>query len=347
MNIKQWMDSYPLTEDEKQLIFCSSCDVVLPNVRQHLLRMISDDEHFIQNYKVDLDPEGATELIERLFAHYVDNSDCCIITTNCEHQSVKTHWPKYTNRHITIDKYEQLVSGDQRIVDELVELTVDYSTVFVYINTCQNALMMQVDNELLLKLKNTLQLQGKTVIMVADAVQELFLTRRDYSIFDYVVGTAHAMICNHNLGMLFRRSDRQSFDSGVDLDGKLTLFVKQMNILLKRKAKALQFKNVVSDYFSKYCPIPFEQLDTVDYAFSCTVPLKLSQKQCQVFDTLLAERFDITFSKFPNSVVIRLRAPSTVVGVNFNNEYRDSTTLSLEQGIQKTFLSIQSLVDVV
>ena len=139
----------------------------------------------------------ATDLIKRLFKKYVDD-DTLVLTTTCEHPNVLEILKKYKNV-----KY---VMEGQRLKD--FKLTKQYKRIFVYmIGTICATGYIVLDQEFDLIINEAKQ-HSKEVITVIDAVQELFLLPRDYSRFDYIIGTAHALIKNYDTGILLsKKSD--------------------------------------------------------------------------------------------------------------------------------------------
>ena len=86
--------------------------------------------------------------------------------------------------------------------------------------------------------------------MVIDNVQEMFLLPRDYSIFDYVVGTAHAIIRKFNMGILITVGNNKVFGDKIYNWGMT--YYDMLNEVLKRKEKLFMFRTVMNHYYGAF-----------------------------------------------------------------------------------------------
>ena len=80
-----------------------------------------------------------------------------------------------------------------------------FKNVFVYVIGLSSGDNFYCSNEWFSRLKSVLLAMGKPHIFTIDAVQELFLLPRDYSMFDYVIGTAHAIVPQYDVGMVLSK----------------------------------------------------------------------------------------------------------------------------------------------
>ena len=142
----------------------------------------------------------ATDLIQLLFDRYVDD-DTLVITSMQEHPKVCSILSKCKNVMHLID--------DGKLYDMPLECFVKevkrYRRVFVYAigTSCGNG--QHVPQNVFYTIKRMLQLSKVEHIFTIDAVQELFLLPRDYSMFDYVIGTAHAIVPQYDVGMVLSK----------------------------------------------------------------------------------------------------------------------------------------------
>lgn len=312
--------------------------------KQRFLNRISYNCNLLSTHDLDLDPQGATQLIGKLFSYYA-NDDTLIVASDLEHPAVKNYLYKYKKQSYIIREFLDILNVNLDTIEDIVNVAKKYKKVLVYVIGMQNAFMTQSPNAFYSHLKARLSSEGIHSIICIDAVQELFLTPRDYSIFDYAIGTAHSTVSNYNLGFLVRRKNLKSFNT-LGLDKNLSLFLKQLDILFKRKDKIYSFKKCMTKYFNDTCPFAFRQLNTVDYAFSFELPMcKISYEEYKRFETVLSLKYDIAVAPFQTSVVIRFRAPSIVLGVNFNNDKRSNDNFSLLEGISKTYKLCSMLLE--
>lgn len=153
--------------------------------------------HIADNHVMSFDA-CATNIINNLFNMYVDD-DTLVVTTDSEHHSVINN----TNKC----KHHQYIIKNFMINNDVLANIKKYKKVFVYIigTFCGSGLV--IPDAYLMKIKQSLVKNGVEHIFVLDAVQEMFMIPRDYSIFDYVIGTAHAIIPNLNFGILLSKKD--------------------------------------------------------------------------------------------------------------------------------------------
>ena len=78
----------------------------------------------------------------------------------------------------------------------------------------------------------------------------MFLVPRDYSIFDYVLGTAHA-ITRMDSGILLRANDKKK-DYGTESFVALKELIIRLEPVIKRREKLMFFNNVMTHYFDRY-----------------------------------------------------------------------------------------------
>lgn len=347
MTLEQWTNDSPITKDELDVLFPTKpfCSPNRDYTIDKFFRYLDSKQYGLQNtHQIDLNRIGATQLIDKLFDYYVDN-DTLVITTELEHNAVKANIKKCANvLTINTDEFNSIIHGDFHIINAILDNAKQFNKCFVYIIGMQNAYMIATPNEFFIKLKNALVQNDIDHILCIDAVQEFFLTPRDYRIFDYVIGTAHATISNHNLGFLVRKKQVKSFNDNALIDD-LHLFLLQLDILFKRKRKIYNFKQLISDYFKKTFSGKYVQLNSVDYAFSCKIDCNLTFDEYQYLESIIARKYDISLSPFPGYIIVRLRSPSIVLGVNFNNDHRTNDHYSLEEGIHKVFVMVEMLMD--
>ena len=152
----------------------------------------------------------ATNIINELFDKYVDD-ETLVLTTDSEHDSVLNNLKKCKNTDIIISHLTLNKSALERCRG--------FKKVFVYIIGTYCATGFIVADSFLKTIKSYLTTNNIKHTLVLDAVQEMFLFPRDYSMFDYVIGTAHALIPNYNMGILLSKEERKSYpDKGTLLE---------------------------------------------------------------------------------------------------------------------------------
>ena len=141
--------------------------------------------------------------------------------------------------------------------------------------------------------------------IVIDDVHGLFVSPRDYSIFDYVIGTAHALIRPYDMGLLISKDGKygeKNYNWFNDYMIRLKIILKRMNkmrlfsyVLSQELSDILQYNNI-----SRYA-------DNTPNIFSIQCfNLKFNQK---MYDDL--DKYEIRVEKNiegNDTTIIRLRA---------------------------------------
>ena len=223
------------TNDSKTYISTKEYD----QLNQNLHQILNKSDSIISNNQYFSFDSCATNIIDRLFKENVDD-DTLIITTKQEHPKVNKILNKYTKKLYLFDDYNMMLT-----IDTLYQQLKKYKKVFVYIIGTTCGVGKKINQDQLKILKYLLVKCNIKYVFVLDAVQELFLTPRDYSIFDYVIGTAHALIPNYNQGIVISKD--KPYIQSTNYIAKN--FYNLLEIVLKRKKYLSTFSILLTDYF--------------------------------------------------------------------------------------------------
>ncbi len=269
--INWWNNLDPLTSEEKDLL--SKCLCHVKNDRLEKTKMVKDfesmgllndvpltssEEDFIKltdeffsrmpncnctHLNKDLSfNSSCTAFINMLFDRLVDN-DTLIITSDNEHPSLKKKIEEYPNKMI-LNHYTDI---RQYNIDKIIRESVKYKEVFVYIIGTRNDTGEITPQDFFIELKKAFIKNNIKHTIVLDDVQGMFVVPRDYSMFDYVLGTGHAMVNNYDLGIMISNSyfgGYKAYNWGKD-------YLERLDILLKRQNKMNIFKQLLEQYYSK------------------------------------------------------------------------------------------------
>ena len=194
------------------------------------------------NYNVHFDT-CATNIIDCLFNQYVDD-DTLVITTMSEHPSVKKNLEKCKN--------VLYMCCNGKVIKEFYKQSEQirkFKKVFVYSIALSVGDGQITYNDIIQDLKRDLDLMQIQSTFVLDAVQELFMLPRDYSLYDYVIGTAHAFVTQYDTGILF---SREFIESSKECLSRGNQYLDLLSILMRNKEKLYQFKYVMMQVFGKY-----------------------------------------------------------------------------------------------
>ena len=243
--IKWYYNSSPFTEDEKVLLnTLRTPDIEYNDIdykeltQQYFDRMpfcnLTSNDHFIAF------DESGTAFIDKIFEREVDD-DTLVISTTYEHTSVQ--------KCLAVVKNKILLNSDRDIraynINPLIEEAKKYKKVFVYIIGTQLSTGEITPQLFYEKLKEAFV--SNNIVMIDD-VHGMFMTPRDYRIFDYVLYTAHSLVTEYNMGLLITKEymfGKRAYNWGKE-------YLEKLDIILKRRLKMLQFKNIIIQYLNEY-----------------------------------------------------------------------------------------------
>lgn len=187
--------------------------------------------------------DSASNLIDKLFKTYVDDNTL-VVTSSHEHPSVVRNLEKCKNVFY-IDVFDKVKTLD---IQKLSEDISRYNKVFVYM--IGTHVMNGCDTDytyfkIVKKLSKT-----KKCIMVLDECQAMFVKNKSYKMFDYIVGTGHALIPRHNLGILINK--RCNLALGYRKYFKGLSFIKQVEIMLKDEICLNSFNKIMRCYYKPF-----------------------------------------------------------------------------------------------
>ena len=242
-----WLSKDGLSSEEDVLIH-NVCTMDKKFVDEGSYKKL-EDEYFERLPFGNIDSDGydisfskkATDLIVELFRLHVDD-DTLVISSDSEHDNVKKCLSGCKNRLILTDLTN--VSMNNILVESK-----KYKKVFVYIIGTQISNGRITPQNLYIELKELFIKNGIEHIMVIDDVHGMFIIPRDYSIFDYIIFTAHALVLNYSMGMLISRKGLYRAESIYNWGSD---YLPSLDIVLKRQEKLRMFNYVMSEYFYFY-----------------------------------------------------------------------------------------------
>lgn len=248
--IQWWLDRDPLNEIEKELLFHTRPETIEEDPIKYKQAL---DKYFnlmlncnisSETHEIKCDKK-ATFFINRLFDKYVDD-ETLVICSEDEHTSVK--------ERLVISKHVFLLNYDNDIcalkINNIIQKAKQYKKVFVYIIGTHISTGRVIPQIFFKRLKEGLNKNNIKHTMILDDVHGMFLVPRDYSIFDYIVFTAHALIRDFDEGMLIcKKGDSIEGNKGYNW---LERYYESLQVILRRQEKLRLFNNIMTEYFSKY-----------------------------------------------------------------------------------------------
>lgn len=196
------------------------------------------------DYTITFENSG-TDFIKQIFLNETDN-ETLIISTKHEHNSVVNELEKC--QHTYLLDYTTDILCVEKTISFLSKIIKNYKKVFVYIIGTQISTGQITSQYFLFKLKELLVKQKISHKILLDDVHGMFMHPRDYSLFDYILYTAHAIIPQYNLGLLISKEGKygkKAFDIGRE-------YYELLKELLKNKQDLFLFKSILTEYFSEF-----------------------------------------------------------------------------------------------
>lgn len=240
------------------------------SIAQYLRSEMLGSENSLDDFHLYLG-KTATELIDTLFDAYVDK-DTLVITSVVEHEAVEKNLDRLNLRGASNHISMHYVNGIRTLNLSQVKFALmqhKYKRVFAYIIGTQITTGEVTPQKFYDKLRKYCESQGLETIIVIDDVHGLYFVPRDYSNFDYIIGTAHALVRRFDMGMVW--SKREGF--GCQNENWIRQYRDRLVPLLQRRDKLAQFSNVMKEEFIEYLGLPMIEYisDSVPHIFSIKV----------------------------------------------------------------------------
>ena len=273
---KWWNTSSPFEDYEEINQFCNhnKCEQASDsdwNALTEELKKCIPLGYTLNNHTLYVE-KSATALIDKLFDKYIDD-DTLLITSVVEHEAVDNNVIRYNRENTENHVKLHFVNGIKSISLEQVKRALfnhKYKRAFIYIIGTQITTGEITPQAFYEELRAYLVNKGIEPIMVIDDVHGMYMVPRDYSIFDYVICTSHAMIRRYDMGIMWSKT-KEEF--GVHNPYWLGTYITLLKKVLSKKDKLECFSQVMKEEFIKYLHKPyFEYIsDSVPHIFSIRV----------------------------------------------------------------------------
>ena len=191
----------------------------------------------------------ATVHIKELFDRYVDD-DTLVIISDFNHISVENPISKCKN----VIRLDRECEDNNQKHDVLLMLATakTFKKVFVYVIGTEFECGRRHSNIFYKELHDRLKEMNIPTVMVLDAVQEMFLFPRDYSFYDFIIGTVHSLVHLFDTGLLFINKNLVPEEDIKYFTGyKRVDILKKINdgldIILQRKDYILMYRDIIND----------------------------------------------------------------------------------------------------
>ena len=186
---------------------------------------------------------SGTAFIKQIFEQEVDD-DTLVISTKYEHNSVVDELNKC--KHILLLNYDNDILQKGHTFTSIIDKAKQYKKVFVYIIGTQISTGQITPQSYLIELKKAFIRENIEHKILLDDVHGMFMVPRDYSLFDYVLYTAHAIIPEFEMGMLISKKGEygyNAYDWGIE-------YLPILKKLLSNREQLMQFRGIMLNYFT-------------------------------------------------------------------------------------------------
>ena len=312
--VQYWLNLQPLSNQEK-IFISKSCELSqYPLANEH-----SDKyEKLIEEY-FSLMPfshistntntielfDCATDSIKILFNTFCDE-DTLIVISNNEHNNVRELVSK--QKHVyELNFLKEIVNQNFNRFEKVIK---NYKKVFFYCIGTQISNGIITPQNSFIKIKQILINNNVDHVFILDDVHGMFIIPRDYSIFDYIIYTCHALVPGFDLGMCIRKNTVKNLN-GFKNYIQLKNYKDILNMILNRKEKFYQFKYIMSQYFNDlFSKNIFKQSEflTAPHIFApkLFLPYELNKDTCLNIRSILKPyggiRLETNISDYNNSI---------------------------------------------
>lgn len=196
----------------------------------------------VEDFRLEVGQSGSF-LIRQLFYKYVDDNTL-VITSDNEHATVSIKCIQNVKHHLCIP----IADTPKLQVDHILDIYKQHNCTKVlvyYIGTTISTGQI-TPQEFFYSLKELFTEHDIPHKMILDDVHGLFITPRDYSIFDGIVYTCHSLVVGYDMGLLLTKlPDKIGY---CDYE-KANNYLPKLNIVLNKFNKVRMFNLILAQLF--------------------------------------------------------------------------------------------------
>lgn len=197
----------------------------------------------LDNYRFEVGKSGSF-FIREIYKNYVDD-DTFVLHSCYEHDTVRDCLSNVKNKLELV--YSEIVSLDISTIISKFKKS-GCKKFFLYMVGTAISTGEIMPQEFFIRLKEELTNRNIPHKFILDDVHGMFITTRDYSLFDCVIYTCHSWIVSFNMGFIFSRlPDKIGFRSPLNP----TRYLELIKIIISKFDKVRQFKNILTEFFAE------------------------------------------------------------------------------------------------
>ena len=183
--------------------------------------------------------------IDELFKKYMDD-DTLLITSSTEHEAVVKNINQYNLNDVCVkinpNQYYDIIPEIKKALSRK-----QYKKVFVYIIGTNLTTGRVTPQQYFIDIKQYLTSINMEHKITIDDVHGMFIIPRDYSIFDYILYTAHVLTRKYEMGMLWSKTEE---NFGYKYDNLLNTYIDIIDIMLERVDKLKFWRSTMINEFN-------------------------------------------------------------------------------------------------
>lgn len=251
MDVIDWCNTKPFTKEEKDVFYQFSVKAFehapikdskyIESKRLFLEKYLPFSKLNPSNCEITVD-QTETLLINKVKEKLVDENTL-VVSSDQEHPSVE-NMVKSCSHYYIMNYVKEITMLNY---SKLMEVAKDYNKIVFIINGIKvqsGAISPQI---FFTKLRQIFA--NKDITLILDDAQGLILTPRDYSIFDYVLATCHAIVTYYNAGLCISIGKCKDKPLGVYNSYVIDGYSEGLNPVVSRMDKMNCFKLVLDNYF--------------------------------------------------------------------------------------------------
>ena len=254
--LNTWIDKVKLNEHEFNVLQncerddcciergCSSefFETISNMLKSRLPNCVSDFNHQLTT------SQCATNLIKGIFDKLY-NDDTIILSTMQEHLNVLNIFQNKNVKYydFEVDSYSDIISKC------ITDVSGYKGRIIIYMSGTQIKTGTVISDIFFEYLKKELTKISNDVILILDDVQGMFMIPRNYSIYDLIIGTAHSLVEDYDVGLLWYTTntlfDKMSQEIGMREPLWIPNYLPLLDIIIHRRPYILDFNDLMRNYF--------------------------------------------------------------------------------------------------
>lgn len=189
--------------------------------------------------------DRASYFIKKIFETYIDDDTTFVIHSSFEHPNVVKELSHVKNKKCLL--YDHIISFN---FDEFLPIFKESgcNKIFVYVpgtSTCTGQIVPQ---NFYIQIKQACDKYNIECMLLCDDVHGMFITPRNYSMFDFVLYTCHSYIPEFDMGMLWTKHPEKLGFTNIE---RTDAYYHKLKLFLSKSDKLRLFQLFLTEFFAE------------------------------------------------------------------------------------------------